>query len=131
MPLPKGTVRVYKSDDHGATQFVGEDNIDHTPRDEKLTIKVGDAFDVLAQGKETEYRVLGKCSSESDWEITVWNHKDEKVTVEIEQPNPFDWEILRESMAHTKKDAHTFTFAPEIKARGEVKVTFRVRSKWC
>jgi hypothetical protein len=131
MPLPKGVVRVYKADKSGSTQFIGEDRIDHTPRDEKITIKVGDAFDVLAQEKETEFHILSKCATESDWEITVWNHKDTKVEVEVDHDAPEDWEILRESQKHEKKDAHTFTFTPEIKPRGEVKITFRVRTRWC
>ncbi|HSQ65681.1 MAG TPA: hypothetical protein VLM85_20815, partial [Polyangiaceae bacterium] len=131
MPLPKGTVRVYKADKSGAKQFIGEDAIDHTPRDEKLRIKMGEAFDVVGDRKQMEWKSLGSCVSESAWEISLRNHKDTPVEVEDYEPVGGDWEIVSESMRHEKKDAHTFTFKPKIPARGEVKLTYRVRIRWC
>jgi len=131
MPLPKGTVRVYKADKSGAKQFIGEDAIDHTPRDEKLRIKMGEAFDVVGDRKQMEWKALGTCVSESAWEISLRNHKDTPVEVEDYEPVGGDWEIVSESMHHEKKDAHTFTFTPKIPARGEVKITYRVRIRWC
>ncbi len=131
MPLPKGTVRVYKADKSGAKQFIGEDAIDHTPRDEKLRIKMGEAFDVVGDRKQMEWKSLGTCVSESAWEISLRNHKDTPVEVEDYEPVGGDWEIVSESMKHDKKDAHTFTFTPKIPARGEVKITYRVRIRWC
>ncbi|MGH7282867.1 MAG: DUF4139 domain-containing protein, partial [Polyangiaceae bacterium] len=82
MPLPKGTVRVYKADKSGSKEFIGEDAIDHTPRDEKLRIKMGEAFDVVGDRKEMEWKTLGSCASESAWEITLKNHKDTATEVE-------------------------------------------------
>jgi len=131
MPLPKGTVRVYKADKSGAKQFIGEDAIDHTPRDEKVRIKMGDAFDVVGDRKQMEWRTLGVCVSESAWEIELRNHKDTAAEVEIYEPVGGDWEIIHESMPHVKKDAHTFTFTPTIAPRGHVKITYRVRIHWC
>jgi len=131
MPLPKGTVRVYKADKSGAKQFIGEDNIDHTPRDERVRIKMGEAFDVVGDRKQMEWKSLGACVSESAWEISLRNHKDTETSVEVYEPVGGDWEITQESMAHVKKDAHTFTFTPKIPARGNVKITYRVRIKWC
>ena len=131
MPLPKGTVRVYKADKAGQKQFIGEDAIDHTPRDEKLRIKMGEAFDVVGDRKQMEWKSLGGCVSESAWEITLKNHKDTAVDVEVYEPVGGDWEITQESMPHVKKDSSTFTFKPHIEARKDVKVTYRVRIRWC
>ncbi len=131
MPLPKGTVRVYKADKSGSKQFIGEDAIDHTPRDEKVRIKMGEAFDVVGDRKQMSWKTLGTCTSESEWEIDLRNHKDAATSVEVFEPVGGDWEITQESMPHVKKDAHTFTFSPSIPARGNVKITYRVRIKWC
>jgi len=131
MPLPKGVVRVYKADKSGAKQFLGEDRIDHTPRDEKIRIKTGDAFDVVGERKQTDFNQLGSCSSESSWEIEIRNHKDEAVEVEVREPVSGDWTILTESQKSKKEDAHTFTYALKIPARGNQKVTYKVRVKWC
>ena len=129
--LPKGTVRVYKADKAGSKQFIGEDNIDHTPRDEKVRIKMGEAFDVVGDRRQMKWTALGTCNSESEWEISLRNHKDTVTSVEVFEPVGGDWEITQESMPHVKKDAHTFTFSPTIPARGNVKITYRVRIKWC
>jgi hypothetical protein len=131
MPLPKGTLRVYKADKSGAPQFVGEDAIDHTPRDEKLRLKMGDAFDVIGDRKQTEWHELGSCTSESAWEIELRNHKDTAVDVEDYEPVGGDWTILSSSQAAQKKDSSAFSFALKIPARGTTKVTYKVRVKWC
>jgi hypothetical protein len=131
MPLPKGIIRVYKADKSGAKQFVGEDSIDHTPRDEKVRVKLGDAFDVVGDRKQTSWKGFGYCTSESEWEISLRNHKDTAVTVQDVEPVGGDWEVLSSSIPHVKKDAFTFTFDVKIPARGETKVKYRVRVKWC
>ena len=131
MPLPKGVVRVYKADTSGAQQFVGEDAIDHTPRDEKIEIKLGEAFDVVADRKQMEWRALGGCSSESAWTIALRNHKDEAVKVEVIEPANGDWEILSSSHPAKKEDAQTFVFTASVPSRGETKVTYRIRVRWC
>jgi len=131
MPLPKGTVRVYKSDKSGQKQFIGEDTIDHTPRDEKLHIKLGEAFDVVAERTETDFRVLGTCGTETAWEIKLRNHKDTPESVEVNEPAGGDWEILSSSLPATKKDSKTFTFDVRLAPRSETKLTYRVRVRWC
>jgi hypothetical protein len=131
IPLPKGTVRVYKADKSGDKQFVGEDTIDHTPRDEKVRVKVGEAFDVVVDRKQTEWRALGTCSSESAWEIEVRNHKDTAETVELDEPAGGDWQIVSSNLPATRKDASTFTFDVAVPAKGAKKVTYRVRVRWC
>jgi hypothetical protein len=131
IPLPKGVVRVYKADKSGAKQFVGEDAIDHTPRDERVRIKLGEAFDVVADRKQMEWRALGGCVSESAWEIELRNHKDEAVKVELREPAGGDWTIVESSHPATKEDASTFTFEVPVPKRGKTKVTYRVRVRWC
>jgi len=131
MPLPKGTLRVYKADKSGAKQFVGEDSLDHTPRDEKFRVKMGDAFDVVGDRKQTEWRELGSCTSESAWEIEIRNHKDSAIEVEDYEPVGGDWTLLSASQAAEKKDANTFTFTVKVPARGSTKLNYKVRVKWC
>jgi hypothetical protein len=131
MPLPAGTLRVYKADSSGAQQFVGEDVIEHTPRDERLEVKLGEAFDVLGDRRQASYRVLGKCSAESDWEIELRNHKDAAAHVEVLEPANLDYEIVQSSHPAQKRDARSFAFELDVPARGSVKVTYRVRVRWC
>jgi hypothetical protein len=131
MPLPKGMLRVYKADKSGAKQFVGEDAIDHTPRDEKLRVKMGDAFDVVGDRKQTEWHGLGSCTSESSWEIEIRNHKDSAVDVEDYEPVGGDWTVVSSSQAAEKKDSNTFTFDIKVPARGATRLTYKVRAKWC
>ena len=129
MPLPKGTVRVYKADKEGNNQFIGEDAIDHTPKDEKFSIKMGEAFDVIGERKQVDFKRLSSTVSEMAWEISLRNHKAEPVTVRVEEPVPGDWEILSNSHKYTKADAHTLQFDVPVPKNGEVKVTYRVRVK--
>jgi len=131
MPLPKGTVRVYKSDKAGQKQFIGEDAIDHTPRDEKIRIKLGDAFDVVGDRTETAWQVISSCVGESAWEIKLRNHKESAERVLVYEPAGGDWEILSSSLPATRKDANTFTFDVPLAARSETKLTYRVRVRWC
>ena len=131
MPLPAGVVRVYKEDSSGAQQFIGEDRIDHTPRDEKVRIKMGDAFDVVGDRRQMSWSALGSCVSESSWEIDLRNHKDEDVEVEVVEPIGGEWTILSSTNQWKKLDAHTFTFDVGIPARGEEKIGYRVRVRWC
>jgi len=131
MPLPKGTVRVYKADKSGAVQFIGEDSIDHTPRDEKLRIKMGESFDVVGDRKQLDFKQISSCVDETAWEISLRNHKDVADEVLVNEPIEGDWQILSSSMPYEKKDAHTFSFLPKVPARGAVKITYRVRVTWC
>ncbi len=131
IPLPKGIVRVYKADKSGAKQFIGEDRIDHTPRDERVRIKMGEAFDVVGDRKQMSWRKLGSCTTESTWEIELRNHKDKAEQVEIFEPIGGDWKILDSTHPHKKKDAFTFTFDVRVPARGKTKIKYRVRVRWC
>jgi hypothetical protein len=131
MPLPKGTVRVYKADKSGAKQFIGEDRIDHTPRDEKVRIKMGEAFDVVGDRKQMEWRTLGRCTSESTWEIELRNHKDQATRVEVVEPIGGDWTVIESTHKHDKKDAFTFSFDVNVPKNGKTKIKYKVRVRWC
>ncbi len=131
MPLPKGVVRVYKRDEDGAQQFIGEDLIDHTPRDERVRIKMGEAFDLVGDRRQMDYDVISGCVSESLWRVDLRNHKDEDVRVTLVEPAGGDWQILSSSHPYTRLDAWTFTFDPEVPANGETTVEYRVRVRWC
>jgi hypothetical protein len=136
MPLPKGTVRVYKADKSGQKQFIGEDFIDHTPRDEKVRVKMGEAFDVVADKKQTDWKPFGACVSESAFEIALRNHKDTAEEVQLVEPAGGDWEILSSTVGlgtlpATKVDQYTFTFDVKLAPKSETKVKYRVRVRWC
>ena len=131
MPLPRGTVRVYKRDHTGAQQFIGEDLIDHTPRDETLRIRMGEAFDVLGDRRQMDYTVVSNCVSESTWRVDLRNHKDQDVDVLLVEPVGGDWEILSSTHSWEKTDAWTFMLRPKVEARGETVVEYRVRVRWC
>ncbi|MGH7964512.1 MAG: DUF4139 domain-containing protein, partial [Candidatus Binatia bacterium] len=127
LPLPKGTIRVYKADKEGSLQFIGEDQIDHTPKDETVKVKMGEAFDVLGRRKQTEFKRISRNVSEMSWEIIVRNHKPEDVTVRVNEPVPGDWEVLSASQKYEKADAHTLRFDVLVPKDGEVKITYRVQ----
>jgi hypothetical protein len=131
MPLPKGVIRLYQADTEGAQQFVGEDRIEHTPRDETVRLKTGEAFDVVADRKQTDFEITGQCTSESAYSIELRNHKDNAETVEILERVGGDWKIQHSTHHAEKEDAHSFRFTVEVPSRGKTRVEYRVRVRWC
>jgi len=130
MPLPKGTLRVYKTDGDGSLQFIGEDRIDHTPKDEMVKIKMGDAFDVVGERKQTDWRKIADNLYEAAFEISLRNHKDEPVSVSVIEPMMRDWEILMSSHTHKKVEAHTAQFEIPVAKDSETKLIYRARYKF-
>ncbi|MBP1751243.1 MAG: hypothetical protein H6Q57_79 [Geobacteraceae bacterium] len=130
IPLPKGTVRVYKHDSDGSLQFVGEDAIDHTAKDEKIKIKLGEAFDVVGSRKQTEWKKIASDTYEAAFEISLRNHKKEDVTVKVVEPVPGDWKMLASSHEHRKTDAFNAEFSIPVPKDKEVKLTYRVRMRY-
>jgi hypothetical protein len=135
LPLPKGTVRVYKKDAAGGAQFVGEDAIDHTPKNEKVRLKLGDAFDVTADKKQTDFKKLAGSGRynyvfESAYRIELKNAKKEAVTVKVQEPMPGDWEVLAESHPHAKEAAGTAVWQVPVPAEGAAVLTYRVRVRY-
>jgi hypothetical protein len=125
--LPKGTVRVYQADADGQLQFIGEDLVDHTPRDQKIRLYVGNAFDLYAERIRTDYRRVGT-NNEEDFVVTLRNAKEEPVEITVVEHLFGDWEIYQKSHPFTKKDAHTVEFVVNVPAHGETKLTYSVRS---
>lgn len=135
MPLPKGIMRMYKKDSQGNAQFVGEDNIDHTPKNETVRLKLGDAFDVTADKKQTDFKVLPRPSKgnnlfESAYEIVLKNAKKERVTVTVQEPIPSDWKMIKESHPSQKATSNTAIWKIEIPAEGKATLTYRVQVKY-
>ena len=127
VPLPAGIVRVYKEDGDGSQQFVGEDRIEHTPKGETVRLKTGEAFDVVAQRTQTDYRRVTSGLHESEWETVVRNHKEEPIRVGILAPLSGNWEILSHSHPYRKTDAFTIRFDVEVPPDDRVAVQYRVR----
>jgi len=130
MPLPKGKIRVYKLDDDGSQQFIGEDLIDHTPRDEKIRLYIGDAFDVVGDYRRTDYRKTGKDQIEESFEVKIRNHKDTPVEVYVVDHVWSDWKVIKSSHKFEKKDAHTIHFPITVAKDGEEIVTYTIRTQW-
>jgi hypothetical protein len=127
VPLPRGKVRVYKADASGSQQFVGEDWIDHTPVDERVKIKLGDAFDVVAERTQRDYRKIASTVWEVEWEIALRNHTKEERTVTVIEPVPGDWQVLTETHKGEKVEAHTLRYRVPVPAQGVAKLTYRAR----
>ncbi len=126
--LPKGKARIYKQDSDGSLVLIGEDFIEHTPKDEKVTLFVGHAFDIVAERTQKERRSVGKEAWEEAWEIKLRNHKKEAVTVRVvEALNARNWELLRNSHPYTQKDANTVDFKVKVAKDSEAVLTYLVR----
>jgi hypothetical protein len=130
MPLPKGVVRVYKKDDDESLQFVGEDAIDHTPKDERVRVKVGEAFDIVAERIQTNYKVLSDDLYESSYKITLRNHKDEDVVVQVVESIPGDWTVTEKSHDYEKETSDRVRFDIPVKSNGEAVLTYTVRIRY-
>jgi len=127
MPLPEGIMRLYKKDADGSLQFIGEDRIDHTPKNEEIKLKIGEAFDVVAERIQTDYRRITSVLHESEWEITLRNHKDEDIEVGIIEPLYGSWRVISKSHPYKKTDAFTIRFNVKVPKDGVVKVKYGVR----
>ena len=126
IPMPKGKVRVYKSDGN-AIEFIGEDFINHTPRNEKVKVKIGKAFDVLVKEVEKNNRRISQNVREMDYEITVTNRKKEDIVVDVERALGRDWEILKSSLKYKKLNSSNILFKVPVKADSKTVLKYSVR----
>jgi hypothetical protein len=129
-PLPGGIVRVYAKDSKGAAQFVGEDRIVHTAKNEILKLKLGEAFDITAERRQTSYKKIADNVSESSWRIELRNAKDEAVTVKVLEPMPGDWEMQQESQKSTKESARVASWSVPVPASATAVLEYSVRVRW-
>jgi hypothetical protein len=133
IPLPKGKVRVYQRDADGQEQFVGEDAIDHTPRNEEIRLYLGNSFDLVGSRAQKDFRVLASGHSvEETIEVRLRNHKTMAVQVQVyEHPWRWSqWEIVRSSTDYEKVDQSTLKFPVKVAKDGEAVVTYTVRYSW-
>jgi hypothetical protein len=131
MPLPKGKIRVYKRDPaDNDLEFVGEDQIDHTPKDEQLKLYVGDAFDLVGEKKVMDHK-QGERWSEDTVRIELRNHKAEDAKVLVrEHLNRVQWEVTAKSQDFKKFDAQTIEFEVPVAKDGKAEVTYTVHYRW-
>lgn len=131
LPLPRGVVRVYRADASGAQQFVGEDSIDHTPRDEQAEITLGEAFDVVAERQLMQVRQIERCVTQHDWKILLSNHKAAPVTIEVQEPASGDWQVAQSTLPAEKRDANTILFRAPVPAGGTTELRYQLRTRRC
>lgn len=128
MPLPAGKIRAFKTDSDGSLEFVGEDRIDHKPRNEEIEIKLGNAFDVVGERKQTDQKtIVQNRIYENSFEIELRNRKTEPVTIRVEEPVWGDWQVTASSEKPIKEDANTLVFEVEVPADSVKKVTYTVQ----
>ncbi len=127
LPLPKGIVRVYKNDSKGQAIFVGEDAIQHTPKGEDVTLTLGNAFDVTARAKQTDFSKIAKNVYETAYEIEFKNAKSEAVEVTLVESVPGDWRVLQQSVAGKKINASQMQWKVIVPANGKTVFTYKVR----
>ncbi|HUS84253.1 MAG TPA: DUF4139 domain-containing protein, partial [Anaerolineales bacterium] len=130
--LPRGRVRLYKEDVDGAALLIGEDAIDHTPKGENLRLYIGDAFDIVGERIQTDFRRPSEKRLEEDFEITLRNHKDEDVEIRVVEHlfRWSEWKILHSNADYTKLDSSTIEFRITLPANGETTLTYGVRYFW-
>ena len=134
-PLPKGIVRVYKQDSKGIVQFVGEDRIEHTPENETIRLRLGSAFDITADRKQTDFKKLAGFAEfnyvfESAYRIELKNSKNSDVVVRIVEPLPGDWEILSENHTHKKISASEAEWLVRVPAKESAELLYRAKVKF-
>ncbi|MGB2768285.1 MAG: DUF4139 domain-containing protein, partial [Candidatus Zixiibacteriota bacterium] len=129
MPLPKGKIRVYKEDVDKALEFVGEDRIDHTPKNEKVRVFLGNAFDIVGERQKIDFKKIRDDITEESYQIKLRNHKEEAVeVVVVEHLSAYtEWEIRESTHSHEKKDAGTIEFKIRLAPDEEVVVNYTVR----
>jgi hypothetical protein len=127
MPMPAGVIRVYQQDSKGGVQFVGEDRINHTPKDETLNIKIGNAFDVVCERNQIDFQKIASNIYEFEYEITLRNHKTTGIKVEVNEPIGGTWRMVRSSHESTKTAAWAARFTVPVAADGTAVLKYRVR----
>ena len=131
MPLPQGKVKVYKKDTDGSLQFIGEDAIEHTPKDEKIRLYIGDAFDVVGERTRKDFKSEYRTAHET-FEIVLRNHKDQDVEIKVVEKlwRYTNWDITASSGKYEKKDASTIEYVVKVPKNGEAKVGYTVKYSW-
>jgi hypothetical protein len=129
IPLPAGVIRVNKLDVDGTQQFIGEDSIEHTPKDEEVSLFLGNAFDIKGSWKQDSFKDVSKYIREETYSIEIRNHKNEPVTVKVQEELSYwaQWSIISNSQPYTQLDSTSIQFEPKVPANGTVVITYTVR----
>lgn len=132
VPLPAGTVRVYETEAGrgGGRQFLGEDAILHTAREERVKLRTGSAFDIVVDRRQTDYEVIGSDAVSTEWELKLRNRKATPVTVEVREPTSGDWEIVSSSLPFVKESSREVRFDVVLPPDREVVLTYRIRVEY-
>lgn len=130
IPLPAGKIRAYKEDEDKSQEFIGEDKIEHTPKDEKVRIYLGNAFDVVGERIQKETKKIGKRARQESYEIKLRNHREEDVVITVIEKIWGDWEIIAKSHPFRKKDARTAEFDLSVPKDGETVLEYTVLIQW-
>jgi hypothetical protein len=120
-------VRVYQEDSKGGVQFVGEDRIDHTPKDETINLRIGNAFDVACERNQVDFQKIAPNVYEFEYAISLRNHKATPITVEVNEPIGGTWRMIRSSYEWTKTAAWAAQFKVPVAADGSATLKYRVR----
>ncbi len=126
IPMPAGKVRLYKSDGE-SVEFIGEDLIEHTPRDEKVKLRVGNAFDIIVDEIIKEDKLIADKVWEVSYDIKIKNHKDENIVVDVDRYLDYNWEILNSSLQYEKQSAADIIFHVPVKKNDATVLSFTVR----
>lgn len=129
IPLPAGRVRVFQKDTDGSQEFIGEDNLDHTPRDEKVRVTIGNAFDIAVERAQKDYRQISDRVYEQDIEVKLRNRKNEAVTVVVVEHSWGDWSVTKSSLPLRKVNANQFEFDVAAAPDKEIVLTYTIRNK--
>jgi hypothetical protein len=129
--LPQGKVRVYKQDG-GGLEFIGEDLVGNTPRDEPVLLYVGDAFDIVGERKQTDFKRLGERHIRESFEITIRNHKKEEVTVKVLEKmyRAAQWELPNVNHPNERLDSRTVVFPVRVAPDKDATVRYTVDYRW-
>ncbi|MBU0985156.1 MAG: DUF4139 domain-containing protein [candidate division Zixibacteria bacterium] len=127
IPLPAGRVRLFKADDDGAMILLGEDRVDHTPKDEEVSLTVGTAFDIVAEEKILDHSRISAKVEERTYQIELRNRKDTDITVKVAKNFWGFWEIVSANYEYEKKESNVVHFSVPVKANSTARLDLRVR----
>ena len=128
VPMPKGTVRIFKTDGN-SIEFIGEDKVNDIPRDDKVTLNIGSAFDVKARTVQADYKKLSEHESAVTYLVTIKNHKDETIEVEARMYIKLGETVQSTTLDYIKEDASTIVFVPQVPANTDKEFTFTIREQ--
>jgi len=131
IPLPAGAMRIYQDDSRGLAQFLGSDNIGHTPKDDTVRLYLGDSFDLVARKRQTEFHLVSNCQTSSSYEIDLINGKDDAQDVTVVEPIPGDWTMAKESLPDVKSSSSTATWIVHVPGDGKAALTYTADVTWC